>query len=605
MKRILAILMALVMILALVPGCGGTAAPTTASTTVAAAAATTAATTVAATEAATIEATTTAAAEESLINYGSTFPVTNKPTELEFCIRYATDVAGKWENLWWWDWMKGKTNVTIVPRMVASDVWNEQKTIMLTSGDLPDVFFVDGWTEAEVTKYGTQDKVFIPLTGYINDTEKMPNLNADLAMKRFASGKADSTLPDGNIYGLPTMMSEYYITASGIRAHWVNDLLLKAGIDYKNIKTLDDFYKALVAIRDGDFNGNGKADEIGWSQYWGTDGKNGMAGVVSYILNAYGLITQDGIVAVNYNTKEAGYAPLMPDYKEAVIFLNKLYKEKLLDQGLFAQVEADMAAKYAAELVGFASYWNPGITGSKVQWDRHIASKFDNSVLSSQVPLIAKAGATPMTWSAGKINTNNFIVTKSCKNPDIAMRWADACYDPMVSTYYRLGPEYKSADDTFGIGWGWKADETVPDAWVQALKDKGEEYTGWQFIQMHVASAASVGYFGLDECLGLFKLHPEYLTKSVPQWTYPYETHIQPYEAAGYPNVYYSEADNKIIEQYKAALDEYVIQMTAKFIAGDESLDKWATFQTQLEALNAKAYNDVLKNAYAAYIANK
>ena len=117
-----------------------------------------------------------------------------------------------------------------------------------------------------------------------------------------------------------------------------------------------------------------------------------------------------------------------------------------------------------------------------------------------------------MTWSQGKVTPNVFIITKACENPEVAIRWADACYDPIISTYYRLGPEYGTEDDTFGIGWGWNEETTMNDEWNQALEDFGETYTGWQWIQMHVASPASVGYFGMDECLGLFELHPDYLS---------------------------------------------------------------------------------------------
>jgi putative aldouronate transport system substrate-binding protein len=202
-----------------------------------------------------------------------------------------------------------------------------------------------------------------------------------------------------------------------------------------------------------------------------------------------------------------------------------------------------------------------------------------------------------MTWSSSNINPNNFILSRTCAYPEVAMRWADACYDPVIACYYRIGPEYKSADDDWGIGWVFNSETTWSDSWEQALKDRGEDFTGWQYIQMHIASAASVGYFGMDEMLGCLRLHPDYNSKAVHQWTYPYETHIQPYEVQGYPNVYFTAEDNKTIELYKAALDEYVIQMTARMISGEESLDNWDEFQAQLKAFNAGEYNNVLQKA--------
>ena len=538
------------------------------------------------------------------VNLESMFPVANEPVELEFCIRYDTTVYGEWEDLWFWNYMRENTNVNVVPRLIASDVYNEQKAIMLTSNDLPDVFFVENWSTSEIYEYGLQDGVFIPVTEYVDDPELMPNLNS--AFKQSPEARSDSTLPDGNIYGLPTIMSDYYITASGIRAHWLNEWLLDADLKWQDIATLDDFYAALVACRDGDHNQNGTADEIPWTYYWGNTGTDGMGSVVSYILNAHGLITNDGLITVNTNTGEAGFAPMMEEYHEAVVFLNKLFEEQLLDNDLFAQTETDMAAKYAAELVAFSTYWNPGAAATPEQWQEHEASKLDNSVITSQTPLVVKDGDTPKTWGASQIRPNVFLVSKSCDIPEVAMRWADVCYDPVNSTYYRLGPEYKSDLDPDGLGWGYDAAKTMNDNWDQARADLGvtDEYTGWQWIQLHVGSAASVPFFGLDECLGMFELHPDYLSAGERAWTYPYETYIMPYETAGYPTVYYTEEENKVIELYKMALNEYATQMTAKFIAGEESLDNWEKFQEQLLSLNAQDYDNVLKSTYKAYLQN-
>lgn len=549
-----------------------------------------------------------AVAEGSLLNMDSMFPVVNEPVELEFCIVYDSSMYGEWEDLWWWHYMEENTGVTIVPRLIAKDVWKEQSMIMLSSGDLPDVFFYGGWSPAEIYEYGLQDGIFIPLTEYVNDAELMPNLTA--AFEMYPEAKADSTLPDGNIYGLPYMMSDYYVTASGYRAQWHTAWLNDIGIEDGNgIETLDEFYNALLAIRDADHNGNGQADEIPWSTYWGTDGKYGMNYVVGYILNALGLATGDGLVAVNYNTGEAGYAPMMEEYYDALVFLNKLYAEGLIDTDMFSQTDADMCAKFGAGLSAFSTHWNPGGCCTAEEWDAHTADNYGDTVLTYQKPMVDVKGETPIQGVSSKHGMNVFCITMACENPEVAMRWADSCYDLRTSMYYRCGPIFGSEDDDWKIGLSVDLENHKQNEYHEAREITGEtDLSGYQWIQCHINSSASVSYFGLDETLG----HRKYVDPLMyepgiaPQWTDNYTRSIAPYEVDLYPNMYFTEEQNKVIELYKTSLDEYVIEMTAKFIAGENTLNEetWAEFQKSMEAYNGAEYNTVLFDAYEAYKAN-
>ena len=549
-----------------------------------------------------------AVAEGSLLNMDSMFPVVNEPVELEFCIRYDSTFCGEWEELWWWHYMEENTGVTIVPRLIDKSVWNEQVMIMLSSGDLPDVFFAQGWTTAQMYEYGLQDGIFIPLTEYVNDAELMPNLTA--AFEMYPEAKAGSTLPDGNIYGLPFMMSDYYVTASGIRTKWItawlDDIGMKANED---ITTLDEFYNALVAIRDGDHNGNGIADEIPWSTYWGTDGLNGMSGVVAYILNAYGIATRDGLLGVNHNDGEAGFTPMMDQYYDALVYLQKLYSEGLLDADMFSQTNVEVEAKFVSDLAAFGNEGAPYMsTELNEAW---AGSDFSEEYIVNQMPLVREKGDTPITGVGEKHGYNVFMVTKACEHPEVAMRWADACYDLKTSMYYRLGPVYGSEDDDWGIGFDYDAENhQYKGNYESAAAAHGKEdiSNAWYWIHYNIASCDSVGYFGLDECLG----HREYVdplmyeTGIVPVWTDSYQVHIAPYEVPTYPGaVYYTEEQNKVIELYKTSLDEFAIEMTAKFIAGEMELNEetWAEFQKQLEGYNATDYDAVLKEAYASYMA--
>ena len=540
------------------------------------------------------------------INRDGMFPVVTEPVSVEFCITYDPANFIDWDHLWWWNYMEKQTGVTVVPRLIANEVWEEQSMIMLSSGDLPDVFFTNKWSNSEMMEYGMQDGVFIPITDYVNDTELMPNLNA--AFEMYPEAKLASVLPDGNMYGLPYMMSDYYVTAAGVRAQWKTDMLHTSSFETgSDIETLDDFYNALVAFRDSDYNGNGVADEIPWSEYWGSTGGDGMSRIVGYLLEAFGLATTDGLTAINYRTGEAGFAPMMDGYYDCVQFIHKLYEEKLLDNAVFSQTDSEMCAKSVEGQVAFTTYWNPGAVVSAEFWQKVDEDHYQDNVITYQKPLVDVAGNTPMEAVGTKHGKNVFVVTNVCENPELVMRWADACYDPIISAYYRVGPLAGSEEDE---GWNVGVDyieelnqvdwRSCYDTWTD------EDHSGWLFIQRHISSAASVGYFGMDECLGHRMMINENMYEPFvsPAWTDNYQRTVFPYEVAAYPDIYYTEEQNELIRLYYDSLRQCAIETTAKFIAGDIELndDTWAEFQETLKAYNGEDINNLFHDSYAAYI---
>ena len=77
-------------------------------------------------------------------------------------------------------------------------------------------------------------------------------------MEKYPDIRMSITAPDGAIYGLPQA-----VIAPEMRVPskmFINKKALEiAGMEQP--ADLDEFYKLLVAIRDGDQNGNGQADE--------------------------------------------------------------------------------------------------------------------------------------------------------------------------------------------------------------------------------------------------------------------------------------------------------------------------------------------------------
>lgn len=143
-----------------------------------------------------------------------------------------------------------KTGVKVVWEQVRSG-WEEKKNAILSSGDVPDVFLGGAITDADISAY---PELFLPLNDYVE--EQAPNV-----MRMFEE-KPDTRMlavfTDGNIYGLPSVKFHRPDSTSMmmINQDWLDALGLETP------RTLEEFRDVLRAFRDGDPNGNGKADEI-------------------------------------------------------------------------------------------------------------------------------------------------------------------------------------------------------------------------------------------------------------------------------------------------------------------------------------------------------
>lgn len=146
-----------------------------------------------------------------------------------------------------------QTNMDIQWEEIPSSAMAEKLGLILAGGDLPDAFWGEGLSDADVlNNAGT---AFIPLNDLIENYA--PNLKA-LFEKR-PELKAVVTASDGNIYSLPRVRELYFPaghTTWGINQKWLDAL----GLDMPT--TIDELYDALVAFKTGDPNGNGKTDEI-------------------------------------------------------------------------------------------------------------------------------------------------------------------------------------------------------------------------------------------------------------------------------------------------------------------------------------------------------
>lgn len=214
-----------------------------------------------------------------------------------------------------------KTGVKVVWEQVRSG-WEEKKNAILSSGDVPDVFLGGAITDADISAY---PELFLPLNDYVE--EQAPNV-----MRMFEE-KPDTRMlavfTDGNIYGLPSVKFHRPDSTSMmmINQDWLDALGLETP------RTLEEFRDVLRAFRDGDPNGNGKADEIPF------DFSNNRG-----LFTAMNLIGAYGKCAEDFSGEWFGMAqgeilflPVTEEYYQLTGYLHSLFEEGLINPEVFSQ----------------------------------------------------------------------------------------------------------------------------------------------------------------------------------------------------------------------------------------------------------------------------
>lgn len=238
-----------------------------------------------------------------------------------------------------------KTGVKVVWEQVRSG-WEEKKNAILSSGDVPDVFLGGAITDADISAY---PELFLPLNDYVE--EQAPNV-----MRMFEE-KPDTRMlavfTDGNIYGLPSVKFHRPDSTSMmmINQDWLDALGLETP------RTLEEFRDVLRAFRDGDPNGNGKADEIPF------DFSNNRG-----LFTAMNLIGAYGKCAEDFSGEWFGMAqgeilflPVTEEYYQLTGYLHSLFEEGLINPEVFNQDYSQFQQKSknpAAMTVGATLGWS-------------------------------------------------------------------------------------------------------------------------------------------------------------------------------------------------------------------------------------------------------
>lgn len=459
-----------------------------------------------------------------------------------------------------------------------------QLSLMISGGErLPDILWgFDNLDRNMFFEYG-EDGYLVDLTDYLNE-ETAPNIFEQISYVQEKDrdkilGQAKDP-NNGAIYGIP-----YYVTpdVDNCTSHaWVNTAFLET-LDMEAPTTVDELYDFLKAVVNEDPNGNGVGDEVGLLTNGGY-----RANMINFIINAFVYIHDSYLL--NATDGELWFPYTTDEYRQAMIYLNKLVGEGLISELCFS-LPNDAFSDIAAIATPSDQVHKLGVLGAHML----LVPETDNPLALDYEPLAPLKDATGKggyaTYYASTLAYGTMITT-DCENPDIAFKLLDFMSSEDSVLRMRYGVEGKSwqkaTEGTSALG--NPANVEILDASIWA----NQSNQVW-----HIMSGCIMTDVNWSPLLAQDDSWQSQVTRNVYSVMDAYETAPNPDEVV--QSLIYTSEENEQVAEIKSNVKSYVRSARALFATGnmDPNDDaQWQSYLDNLESMGLQTYLEVSQTAY-------
>jgi len=334
--------------------------------------------------------------------------------------------------------IREKTGVSIEIINVTQNE-TERVNMMFATQDFPDIYAGPAWAgggEIESTLKGAQENQLVDLTPYL---EQYPNLAVSVAKENVPPHMWERYFNPDNFGGKSYMLYSVNPSSPADVKDWLynqyvrKDIAEAIGIDPQSVRTPDDFYNFLKAIKDGGFEENGQPviPLGGFHGGWAIDIMNKM-----FYNGASGWVFDE-----NGN---AHFDFMIPERVEAILYIRKLVEEGLIDPEAFVQSRAiaDEKAVQGRIAVLSAHYYSIYDT---------IRPFVDARPEAEYVPVgpLNDASGDPFKTRLVGQGSNVIAIPHTSKNPDAAARLLNFLFSDegqLLAKYGIEGVHYDMAD---------------------------------------------------------------------------------------------------------------------------------------------------------------
>ena len=481
-------------------------------------------------------------------------------------------------------WIQDQCNVKFeFVALPSGDDAETKLNLMLASGDYPDIICY-GLNKQKTVKFGTEG-IFIPL----NDLIEKYGENTKHLFELRPSYESNAYAPDGNIYGFVTMNECYHCTA--YPKLWYNTEWLES-LGLEEPQTTEELEAVLVAVKNSDYNGNGKADEIPL-----TGSPDWDCQLEWTLMNYFMPCDKDTLSYAKDG--QVIFACDKDEFKQGLEWMHSLYEQGLIDPATFSQKSDQMQQTVRSDeklVFGYtADHFAMGIDLE----NRHL-----NEVIAALPPVEGPTGARYQLHKDYVDQTSGFswFITDKCENPEAAFKVGDFLYSQEASLVQMYGEKGKYWDDletpvesimegVDAIYWlqpGFASNENDDynkNTWWTGIYDQTAEFRA-QMSQRPEDMYSSDAYEArlYDETSKVVKyFYPEYLPKNI---------------------FLEDEEESSQFATLKTSLQEYVKTSMAQFITGELSIEKdWDSYVETIQNYGVDTYVSLYQKAYDVYYA--
>lgn len=480
-------------------------------------------------------------------------PIVEEPIELG---GFAGKFIGSqdWNNLKLWTEYEKMTNIKINWTTVQNEQLAERRNLMMGSNDYPEILFANSMPPIDILKYGQQG-VLQPLNEYID--KYAPNFKS--LMEKYPIIEQGLTMADGNIYSFPVFYDPEFLGLRIGGTPWINKAWLE-DLELDEPTNLEEFYEVLKKFKEKD------SKVIPWGSSAGIDS------MINYLRGSFGLNkngTANIHVELDGTTNNLRFIPITDEYKELLQYLHKLYSEGLIDQEVFTVKTQEFYAKAGEGNYGLIHSVDP-----ETLWDL-------KDYVGAQVLEGPGGRFLPLGPPLGAIG--QFMVTEKNKHPEASVRWMDYFFGDEGSKMFFMGFEGETYEENEEGKLVYTENITnhpdginLDQAVSQYLMWPGGNYPG--FVQEKYFQGA--------------ESKPN--TREKAEKAQPYAID----EDEIWPRFNYNVDENDQLSSLQNDIHTYVEEMTANFIAGKESFDKWDQYVSSLEKMDLKRYMEINQAAY-------
>ena len=540
-------------------------------------------------------------------------PVTTDPITITILTTRHNTATNNASDTWFMQWLPKWLhdtygyNVTIDIQQTMEA--QQQVSLMLGTDTLPDIVWGIPLTTNQAVVYGDGEGMILDWREYLNDTY-MPNASKMIYDPQYSSILLASTAPSGAIYGMPHIGSKSYGTAATrlgasnqdrmfFYLPWLEENGLKMPTNMEEFFAICEAYKG-KKTEDGQdvipvIGQTGYLEKAFWT----------MLGYYGSGLSTYGteFAIKNGQVELPVYTED--YATLMEImytmYSRGYVSPDHVTMNKETTDGLTkAGVAGIVSAGSMTNLKDFQDWdclpWFPISEG----YDLHIST--------------GSAAAVMQTWASA-----------DTEYPEVVALILDYLYTAEGAAYYTYGP--KEGQDPLGLVDGWIRDEKGALNTKLVLDGVYDSFVSYCYQYIYPYQTVAKGTILLDygeglelidgeplkEFLVLDTVTGEYIS-SVQKKIYDHTTAqghwflsngdvSEPYITFVFlPAVYMTEEDALYAAELKTILDPFIISESAKFITGQRPISEIPQFQEELKAMGIEDYIAMYREAYSTYM---